>query len=45
MELLDSYPGLLGRLANGEEEDIIHIEELVSCLLMDGYHIYYFADM
>jgi hypothetical protein len=30
MELLDSYPGLLERLTNGEEEDIIQVGELVS---------------
>jgi hypothetical protein len=30
MELVDSYPGLLDRLTNGEEEDIIHIGELAS---------------
>jgi hypothetical protein len=30
MELLDSYPGLLDRLTSGEEEDVIHIGELVS---------------
>ncbi|KAG1738152.1 uncharacterized protein EDB91DRAFT_1237807 [Suillus paluster] len=28
MELLDSYPGLLDRLMNREEEDIIHVREL-----------------
>jgi hypothetical protein len=30
MELVDSYPGLLERLTNGEEEDIILVGELVS---------------
>lgn len=30
MELIDSYPGLVDRLTNGEEEDIIHVGELVS---------------
>jgi hypothetical protein len=29
MDLIDSYPGLLDRLMTGEEEDVIHIEELV----------------
>ncbi|KAG1895210.1 uncharacterized protein F5891DRAFT_984417 [Suillus fuscotomentosus] len=29
LELLDSYPGLLERLTAGEEEDIIHIGELM----------------
>ncbi|KAG2109824.1 hypothetical protein DEU56DRAFT_749918 [Suillus clintonianus] len=29
MELVDSYPGLLERLANGEEEDIHHVGELL----------------
>ncbi|KAG0697356.1 hypothetical protein DFH29DRAFT_984304 [Suillus ampliporus] len=29
MELLDSYVGLLDRLTNGEEEDIIHMGELL----------------
>ncbi|KAG1862146.1 hypothetical protein F4604DRAFT_1882302 [Suillus subluteus] len=29
MELLDSYPGLLDRLTNGEEEDIIHMGDLL----------------
>ncbi|KAG1896779.1 uncharacterized protein F5891DRAFT_1130157 [Suillus fuscotomentosus] len=29
VELIDSYPGLLDRLTNGEEEDIIHVGELV----------------
>ncbi|KAG2120555.1 uncharacterized protein F5147DRAFT_563507 [Suillus discolor] len=28
-QLLDSYPGLLERLKNGSEEDILHIRELV----------------
>ncbi|KAG2737560.1 hypothetical protein P692DRAFT_20761451 [Suillus brevipes Sb2] len=28
-ELIDSYPGLLDRLTNGEEEDIIHVGELM----------------
>jgi hypothetical protein len=30
MELIDSYPGLLARLMNGEEEDIILVGEFVS---------------
>ena len=30
MELVDSYPGLLDRLTNGEEEDVIHVGELAS---------------
>jgi hypothetical protein len=30
MELVDSYPGLLERLTSGEEEDIIHVGDLVS---------------
>lgn len=30
MDLIDSYPGLLDRLTSGEEEDVIHIGELVS---------------
>ncbi|KAG2067227.1 hypothetical protein BDR04DRAFT_1120626 [Suillus decipiens] len=30
MELVDSYPSLLERLTNGEEEDIILVGELVS---------------
>ncbi|KAG0702402.1 hypothetical protein DFH29DRAFT_982339 [Suillus ampliporus] len=30
MELLDSYPGLLDRSTTGEEEDIIHVGELMS---------------
>jgi hypothetical protein len=30
MELIDSYPGLLDRLTSGEEEDVIHVGELVS---------------
>ncbi|KAG1812326.1 hypothetical protein EV424DRAFT_1473594 [Suillus variegatus] len=29
MELIESYPGLLARLTDGEEEDIIHIGELL----------------
>ncbi|KAG1867317.1 hypothetical protein F4604DRAFT_1881629 [Suillus subluteus] len=29
MELIDSYPGLLARLTDGEEEDIIHVGELL----------------
>ncbi|KAG1867360.1 hypothetical protein F4604DRAFT_1881651 [Suillus subluteus] len=29
IELVDSYPGLLDRLTNGEEEDIIHAGELL----------------
>ncbi|KAG1865658.1 hypothetical protein C8R48DRAFT_747708 [Suillus tomentosus] len=29
MELLDSYPGLLDRLTSGEEEDIIHVGEML----------------
>ncbi|KAG1729931.1 hypothetical protein EDB19DRAFT_1897128 [Suillus lakei] len=29
VELVDSYPGLLDRLTNGEEEDIIHMGELL----------------
>ncbi|KAG2131482.1 hypothetical protein BD769DRAFT_1627750 [Suillus cothurnatus] len=29
MELIDSYPGLLDCLTNGEEEDIIHLGELM----------------
>ncbi|KAG1759390.1 hypothetical protein EDD22DRAFT_981039 [Suillus occidentalis] len=29
MELLDSYPGLLDRLTSGEEEDVLHIGELL----------------
>ncbi|KAG1749281.1 hypothetical protein EDB19DRAFT_1893600 [Suillus lakei] len=29
IELVDSYPGLLDRLTNGEEEDIIHVGELL----------------
>ncbi|KAG2113776.1 uncharacterized protein F5147DRAFT_571027 [Suillus discolor] len=29
MELIDSYPGLLDRLTNGEEEDVIHVGELL----------------
>ncbi|KAG1762159.1 hypothetical protein EV702DRAFT_1183121 [Suillus placidus] len=29
MELVDSYPGLLERLAAGEEEDIIHVGDLI----------------
>lgn len=32
LELVDSYPGLLDRLTNGEEEDVIHVGELVSSL-------------
>jgi hypothetical protein len=32
MELIDSYPGLLDRLTSGEEEDVIHVGELVSFL-------------
>jgi hypothetical protein len=30
LELIDSYPGLLERLTAGEEEDVIHVGELVS---------------
>lgn len=30
LELVDSYPGLLDRLTNGEDEDVIHVGELVS---------------
>jgi hypothetical protein len=30
VELIDSYPGLLDRLTNGEEEDVIHVGEMVS---------------
>ncbi|KAG2122018.1 hypothetical protein BD769DRAFT_1629280 [Suillus cothurnatus] len=29
MELIDSYPSLLDRLTNGEEEDVIHVGELL----------------
>lgn len=29
MELIEFYPGLLAHLMDGEEEDIIHIGELV----------------
>ncbi|KAG2134612.1 hypothetical protein BD769DRAFT_1627142 [Suillus cothurnatus] len=29
MDLIDSYPGLLDRLTTGEEEDIIHVGELL----------------
>ncbi|KAG1887522.1 uncharacterized protein F5891DRAFT_1132144 [Suillus fuscotomentosus] len=29
MELIDSYPGLLARLTDSEEEDIIHVGELL----------------
>ncbi|KAG1846162.1 hypothetical protein C8R48DRAFT_616623 [Suillus tomentosus] len=29
MELIDSYPGLLDRLMNGKEEDVIHAGELL----------------
>jgi len=29
MELIDSYPSLLDHLTNGEEEDVIHVGELV----------------
>ncbi|KAG1788774.1 uncharacterized protein HD556DRAFT_1433969 [Suillus plorans] len=29
MELLDSYPGLLDHLTSGEEEDIIHVGEML----------------
>ncbi|KAG1731019.1 hypothetical protein EDB19DRAFT_1896981 [Suillus lakei] len=29
VELVDSYPGLLDHLTNGEEEDIIHVGELL----------------
>ncbi|KAG1892880.1 uncharacterized protein F5891DRAFT_963751 [Suillus fuscotomentosus] len=29
MELIDSYPGLLEHLTNGDEEDVIHIGELM----------------
>jgi hypothetical protein len=36
MALVDSYPGLLDRLTSGEEEDLIHVGELVSHLVMDG---------
>lgn len=32
MELVDSYPGLLDRLTNGEDEDITHVGELVGSL-------------
>jgi hypothetical protein len=32
MNVIDSYPGLLDRLTRGEEEDIIHVGELVSPL-------------
>ena len=32
MELIDSYPGLLDCLTNSEEEDVIHVGELVSFL-------------
>ncbi|KAG1787213.1 uncharacterized protein HD556DRAFT_1191408, partial [Suillus plorans] len=28
MKLIDSYPGLIDRLTNGEEEDVIHMGEL-----------------
>jgi hypothetical protein len=30
-QLLDSYPGLLERLRNGSEEEILHVGELVPC--------------
>ncbi|KAG2135057.1 hypothetical protein BD769DRAFT_1665012 [Suillus cothurnatus] len=29
VELIDSYPGLLDRLMNGEEEDVIHVGEMM----------------
>jgi hypothetical protein len=29
MDLIDSYPGLLDRLTMGEDEDVIHVGELV----------------
>jgi hypothetical protein len=32
VELIDSYPGLLDCLTNGEEEDVIHVGEMVSSL-------------
>jgi hypothetical protein len=41
MELVNSYPGLLERLTAGEEEDIIHVGELVSltCLKCIRSHL------
>lgn len=36
MALVDSYPGLLDRLTNGEEDDLIHVGELVSRLVVEG---------
>jgi hypothetical protein len=36
MELVDSYPGLLDRLTNSEEEDVIHMGELVSSLFCNA---------
>jgi hypothetical protein len=32
-QLLDSYPGLLERLRNGSEEEILHVGVLVRCFL------------
>lgn len=36
MELVDSYPNLLECLTTGEEEDVIHVGELVSIEILKG---------
>jgi hypothetical protein len=33
-QLLDSYPGLLERLKDGSEEEILHVGELVCLFLL-----------
>jgi hypothetical protein len=38
MELIDSYPGLLDHLTSGEEEDVIHMGELVSFFIPEVCH-------
>ncbi|KAG1717906.1 hypothetical protein EDB19DRAFT_1838927 [Suillus lakei] len=40
LELVDSYPGLLDRLTNGEDEDIIHVGELMGKGASEDRHLY-----
>lgn len=45
MELVDSYPSLLERLTTGEEEDVIHVGELVSLEILQGLLIAIFSQI
>lgn len=40
-QLLDSYPGLLERLKDGSEEEILHVGELVNRFHVARVHAYY----